>query len=52
MVLIHAQGECLCLECQERFRGDDEAAWLARHLGPDGCTAAARQTPPVSGPRS
>jgi hypothetical protein len=52
MVLIHSQGQGLCLECHERFRGGDEAAWLERHLGPDGCSAAGDADVPVSGPRS
>jgi hypothetical protein len=51
MVLIQARGQGLCLECHERFRGGDEAQWLARHLGPDGCAVGGQQEP-VSAPRS
>jgi hypothetical protein len=35
MVLVNeAQGYRVCLECGERCRSSDTAAWLAFHLGP------------------
>lgn len=38
MVLVNeALGYRVCLECHEVFVEGDEHAWLAVHLGPDGC---------------
>jgi hypothetical protein len=48
MVVIHAQGQRVCLECLERFDGGDENRWLARHLGPHGCGSSGSAEAPVT----
>lgn len=45
MVLVHeAQGRRICLECQAVLEDGDELAWMAEHLGADGCDAQTTRT--------